>query len=314
VDAAIVGIVVAYALTGLRRGFLLGIAEVVVLVAGFVVALAAFRPIGTSLAAARGWRPGITQGVTFIVIWVGMEAVLGFGVRLWHRRLPESTVKSGSNRVWGMLPAAGKGLVAAALFSGLLSQAQSGTAAQDVEASRLGARLVPAVIWLVEGAYGTFGDAIREIQDSYGPTGEVTGSKKLGYTTTEVEPDPDAEARMLELVNEERAKQQLPLLTMDLTLRDVARKHSTDMFTHGYFAHETPAGATPFDRMRRARVRFQTAGENIAQAMTVETAHDRLMRSKGHRENILDKAFHKVGIGAVRSKTHGTMFTQDFTN
>lgn len=314
VDAAIIGIVVVYALTGLRRGFLLGIAEVVTLCIGFVVALALFRRIGTSMALAENWRPGITQGVVFVVIWAGLELVLGLIVRRLHRRLPESTVRSPANRAWGLVPAGGKGIVAAALFAGLLSQAQSGTAARDVEASQLGSRLVPAVIWLIEGAYGTFGDAIREIQDMYGPTGEVTGSKKLGYTTTDGTPDPEAEGRMLEMVNAERARLRLPMLRADSALRDVARKHSEDMLAHGYFAHDTPGGATPFDRMNDAGIHFHDAGENIAQAMTVETAHDRLMRSKGHRDNILDKDFRKVGIGAIHSKTHGTMFTQDFTN
>lgn len=314
VDAAIVGIVVVYALTGLRRGFLLGIAEVVTLSVGFVVALALFRPIGTFLAAARDWRPGITQGVVFVVMWALIEILLGIVVRAWHRRLPESIVKSGANRIWGVLPAAGKGIVAAALFAGLLSQAQTGTAAQDLAASKVGSRLVPPVIWLVEGAYGTFGDAIREIQEVYGPTGEVTGTKKLGYTTTDGSPDPDAEARMLEMVNSERVRRHLQPLVPDVALREVARKHSADMFAHGYFAHDAPGGATPFDRVHSAGIRFREAGENIAQAMTVETAHDRLMRSKGHRDNILDTDFHKVGIGAIHSKTHGTMFTQDFTN
>lgn len=314
VDGTIVGIVVVYALTGLRRGFLAGFAEVVTIALAFGVALGLFRPLGSSLAYSRGWRPGITQGATFVILWVGVQVVLGFVVHRWHKRLPEETRKSESNRVLGLVPAALKGLVAAALFATILSLSRTGTASTDVGASRIGPPLVSVVVNSEKAAYNTFGDAIREIQDLYGPSGEVVGSRKLQFKTTKVEPDPEAEAKMLELLNSERARRHLKPLVANERLRGIARQHAADMLANGYFAHDTLAGATPFDRMHKAGIKYERAGENLALALTVETAHDRLMRSKGHRENILDPEFGMVGIGAMRTDVRGTMFTQDFTN
>lgn len=314
VDAAIIGIVVVYALTGLRRGFLGGGAEVVSIALGLVVALALFKPIGLSLATARHWRPGIAQGATFVVLWVASQILLSLVARLWLRRLPEETLKGRANRAWGILPAAVKGLVAAALFVTVLSFTRSGSASEDVTTSHLGPPMVDAVITFEKAAYNTFGDALREVQESYGPGGEVDGSRDLSFRTTDAEPDPEAEARMLEMVNAERARNGLSPLMADEALRGIARQHSLDMLAKGYFAHNTPAGVTPFDRMRKARVPFRRAGENLALALTLETAHDRLMRSKGHRDNILDGEYAKVGIGAMRTKVRGTMYTQDFTD
>jgi uncharacterized protein YkwD len=69
------------------------------------------------------------------------------------------------------------------------------------------------------------------------------------------------------------------------------------MFQQGYFAHVDPDGTTPFERMRTGGVSFRAAGENLALAPTVEVAHNGLMNSPGHRENILSPDFTQVGTG-----------------
>ena len=95
---------------------------------------------------------------------------------------------------------------------------------------------------------------------------------------------------------------------------EVARRHSVDMFARGYFAHDTPEGRDPFERMREANVRFLTAGENLALAPTVQVAHRGLMNSPGHRANILHSQFGRVGIGIMDGGIRGLMITQDFRN
>lgn len=55
-------------------------------------------------------------------------------------------------------------------------------------------------------------------------------------------------------------------------------------------------------------------GENIGYAPDVDTAHRGLMNSPEHKKNILDPAFHRVGIGIISTKSFGIMVTQDFAN
>ncbi len=113
-------------------------------------------------------------------------------------------------------------------------------------------------------------------------------------------------------VNRERAAAGLPALAPDPEMTAVARKHSADMFARGYFAHVSPDGQDPFDRMRRAGVVFRTAGENLALAPTLAIAHSGLMNSPGHRANILRPEFGRLGIGIMDGGMRGLMVTQNF--
>jgi uncharacterized protein YkwD len=98
----------------------------------------------------------------------------------------------------------------------------------------------------------------------------------------------------------------------DLTL--VARAHSTDMFARGYFSHYTPEKKDPFDRMKKAGIRFQTAGENLALGRTLKICHQGLMNSPGHKANILNPAFGRLGIGIMDGGIYGLMISQEFRN
>nr|WP_317169283.1 CAP domain-containing protein [Mucilaginibacter humi] len=79
-------------------------------------------------------------------------------------------------------------------------------------------------------------------------------------------------------------------------------------------SHTTPEGLDPFDRMRNDGVRFLTAGENIAITQTLPMAHTGLMNSPGHRANILNPAFGRLGIGILDAGWYGLMITQAFRN
>ena len=64
--------------------------------------------------------------------------------------------------------------------------------------------------------------------------------------------------------------------------------------------------------MKQYGIRFSYAGENLAGAPDVNTAHVNLMNSPGHRENILRPEFTKIGIGVVEGSKYGKIFTQQF--
>jgi uncharacterized protein YkwD len=53
-------------------------------------------------------------------------------------------------------------------------------------------------------------------------------------------------------------------------------------------------------------------GENITKHYTVEYALADLLRSKGHRGNILDPKYRILGIGIVRNNDGLLYITQDF--
>ncbi|MFK7991674.1 MAG: CAP domain-containing protein [Sandaracinaceae bacterium] len=108
------------------------------------------------------------------------------------------------------------------------------------------------------------------------------------------------EAEERTLTNQARAENGLGALSCDVEMGRAARKHSQDMCDQGYFSHTGLDGRSPFDRMRDEGVSYGTAGENIAQGQTSPAqVHNSWMNSSGHRANILNGAFGRIGVGYV---------------
>ena len=104
--------------------------------------------------------------------------------------------------------------------------------------------------------------------------------------------------RVLELINEERAKEGLGAVTMDETLVEVAILRANEITQ--LFEHERPDGSSCFTAYEECRVSYRAAGENIAVGYeTPEAVMEGWMNSPGHRANILDPVFGRVGVGLV---------------
>lgn len=118
------------------------------------------------------------------------------------------------------------------------------------------------------------------------------------------------EQQVVDLTNQERAKQGLPALKVDLTLGKVARQKSSDMQKNNYFSHTSPTYGSPFDMMKKFGVTYRTAGENIAKGQrTPQEVVNAWMNSSGHRANILSSNFTHIGVGYV---AEGNYWTQQF--
>lgn len=120
------------------------------------------------------------------------------------------------------------------------------------------------------------------------------------------------EQQMLALINKERTSRGLKALTLDSALSNVAERKSKDMIANNYFSHQSPTYGSPFEMMKQFGIAYRSAGENIACNRSVEAAHQALMESQGHRENILNAGFTHIGLGIVDGGPCGKMFTQMF--
>lgn len=121
------------------------------------------------------------------------------------------------------------------------------------------------------------------------------------------------EQQMVNLVNQERTSRGLKALAVDATLVKVARMKSQDMINKNYFGHQSPTYGSPFDLMKAQGVTYRYAGENLAGANTVQQAHTNLMNSAGHRANILNQNYTKIGVGVVQGGPYGLMISEEFT-
>lgn len=118
------------------------------------------------------------------------------------------------------------------------------------------------------------------------------------------------ENEVVRLVNSERAKNGLSPLTQDWELSRVARFKSQDMKDNSYFSHTSPIYGSPFDMIKNFGISYRTAGENIARGQaTPQAVVNAWMNSSGHRANILNKSYKKIGVGYV---SDGRFWTQMF--
>lgn len=124
------------------------------------------------------------------------------------------------------------------------------------------------------------------------------------------------ETKVLELINIERISHGLNKLILDDALSYVARDHSEDMYKRNFFDHTNPDGLSPFDRMKNYGISYRTAAENIAAGQSSpEDVVNAWMNSEGHRQNILNPNFNKIGIGYFYSGANYVHYwTQCFTN
>ncbi|WP_400247913.1 CAP domain-containing protein [Niallia sp. JL1B1071] len=121
------------------------------------------------------------------------------------------------------------------------------------------------------------------------------------------------EYQLFDLTNASRVNNNLKPLTWDEAVRATARKHSLDMAENNYFSHTNLEGESPFDRMLNDGIRYSMAGENLAYGQNSSVfAHEGLMNSMGHRENILQKDFASLGIGVAFNNDAQPYYTENF--
>ncbi|HZS07286.1 MAG TPA: CvpA family protein [Blastocatellia bacterium] len=315
IDLLLILIVLLGALLGWYRGFLLGVFDLARWVGSMLLALRLYQPVASLIGPRADWPGAWDQPAAFILILIVTGVLIHFVEYQILRRLPARIHQSRTNRLAGILPGLVNGLILAAIAAPVLlaiplPDGLRATARESALTNRLAVvtdRLEAALTPVIEEAVGRRLN-LRTVRP------ESDELLKLPFTVADPKPRPDLEARMLELVNRERAAAGLAALAPDAELTEVARRHSTDMFVRGYFSHITPEGRSPFDRMRATGVRFLAAGENLALAPTLTIAHNGLMNSPGHRANILRPSFGRVGIGIMDGGRRGLMITQNFRN
>lgn len=106
------------------------------------------------------------------------------------------------------------------------------------------------------------------------------------------------ENKLLELINQARAQNNVAPLTKDRRLGLAATEKSADMVNNKYWAHTTPTGKTLVDFVRGAGSNYPNIGENLARNFTNQ--NDMLqawLKSPTHREILLSPKYTKTGLG-----------------
>lgn len=315
VDLLIIVALVAYLAMGYSQGFIKILLEVV----GFVFALAvafAFYPVfSAKFAQLSGYPQSISNVFGFFAIWILVDAIYLIGASFVYNRFSKKIVSSSYNKAGGLVASFLKAVIIIAVFLTLtISLPVSGTIKSQILQSKISTPLINQTSVFEKDIQRAFGNVLKDSLTFFTVRPDVDEKIELGYKQNQVTIDEKSEQELVDLVNKERKKVGLNPLVVDSKLRDVARDHSRDMFAKGYFAHQNLEGLSPFDRMDLAGIIYGFAGENLALAPSVDLAHAGLMNSPGHKANILDPNFKKIGIGCMDGGRYGKMFSQEFTD
>lgn len=157
-----------------------------------------------------------------------------------------------------------------------------------------------------------------------GNTGDIIDTPDNGNTgdTTEAPDNENTEdttsdhhayvLRVVELVNEARAKAGLNPVTLAADVTAAAQVRAKETVTN--FSHTRPNGTSCFTALDEAGVSYRGAGENIAWGQKMpEEVMNGWMNSAGHRANILNGKFTTIGVGYHQSASGVNYWTQMFT-
>lgn len=119
--------------------------------------------------------------------------------------------------------------------------------------------------------------------------------------------------QVVELVNAERAKEGLAALTFDEQMGNAALVRAKE--TEKSFSHTRPDGRSFSTALTDAGVTYRSAGENIAYGQkTPQQVVEGWMNSPGHRANIMNSGFTRIGVGYYQNSAGVNYWTQLFAN
>ena len=123
------------------------------------------------------------------------------------------------------------------------------------------------------------------------------------------------DAAILTKLNTTRAANGLRPLAQSDQLENAAAAHSRQMIDGGFFAHDSPGGASFVQRLRHfyTPTGYSTwsAGENLIYSsveLNAAAAIKAWMDSPPHRKNMLDPSWREVGIGSLHATSAGGTF------
>jgi uncharacterized protein YkwD len=315
IDLIIIVVLLYFASEAWRVGLWIILADFFSFLISLIVALRFYSFAAGVLRVNFALAHSLSNALGFLLMAVVTELIIGFVLSIPIRKIPAKYWKNNLNKLLAIFPALGEGIILISFMLTLIialpvvPQIKS-----DITNSRIGGYLLQKTTGLEAKINEVFGGVIEDsltyltIRPGTGETIPISvGEIKLSV-------DEESESRMLDLVNEERRSLSIGELSLRNDVVPVSRAHARDMWTRKYFGHVSPDGDDVGDRLQSAGIQFTFAGENLALAPTLATAHTGLMNSEGHRANILEPKFKRVGIGVIDNGVYGKMFVQVFTD
>ncbi len=129
--------------------------------------------------------------------------------------------------------------------------------------------------------------------------------------------DDNLSAKLLALINQNRAAQNLPAYVENSALSQGASNHSSKMAQAGQFNVSGEPGAG--ERISNEGIQATSWGENVGYAYPqpdawggVQAVHNNMMTQDGQRQNLLSSSSNQIGIGIAVDSKGVVWVTEDF--
>ena len=120
----------------------------------------------------------------------------------------------------------------------------------------------------------------------------------------------DQESEILDLTNQQRKKSGRAPLKINSKLMKVAQTQSSNMAYAHNLSHTVKGQLA--SRVKKSSYSYSYVAENIAQSSSAKRVIQMWMKSRGHRDNLLNKSVKEVGIGITVASNGDKYYTMVF--
>ena len=114
--------------------------------------------------------------------------------------------------------------------------------------------------------------------------------------------------RIVELVNEERAKDGVAPVTLNETLTDAAMLRAEEITEQ--FSHTRPDDTSCFTVLKDYNIGYYACAENIAAGnSTADATMNQWVNSSGHYNNLMNATYTEIGVGVRNTGITGYSFS-----
>lgn len=315
VDFVVLVFLIFFIVNSLKMGFWSSLDNLISFIVSIFAAFFLYPYLSDIIAANFNMSKNMTGIISFLMIFVFADFVISSFIVKLFGLIPKKIIENKwLNFISPILASIESVLIVTILFFFALSAPISIALKSDIENSKFFKNFVSKQEFIRFPIERLFQGFIDEAYTYFTNAPDDRKVVDLKTSTNNLEVDEITEVQMINLVNQERQKLGLGEVFVDEKLTKVARDHAYDMWTRKYFSHYSPDEENVADRLKKNNIKYVYAAENLALAPSLQIAHKGLMDSEGHKRNILDSNFKKIGIGVVSNGYYGNMYVQVFTN
>ena len=269
----------------------------------------------------QGWlnsEKQVSEIIAGVVIFLGVLTLSSIIISILPNKIKTNPVDLGSRFFGSIFSFALSNLLLCIIFTLVSLFSLSPSLQKFYQESKLVTFYVSAISFPQEVLSRITGTdilmSINKITELTGSSSYVDGCLEIERATeADIELRPDLALELISTINNYRGDLSLDYLESRQNLSDVAEKYAHKMYTQGFFCHQDPLDSSEAkERLEKNNINFNSIGENLALAASIDLAHESILQSPKHKDTVEGSSYRYIGIGVVEGPL-GLIVVQLFT-